>query len=62
MDPVHPDAELKGTVEDIPVGDAAFDVVLCTQVLEHCADPDQAVRELRRVTLQAVASSRRPTG
>ena len=50
VDPVHPDAELKGTVEDIPVDDAAFDVVLCTQVLEHCADPDRAVRELRRVT------------
>ena len=24
--------------------------MLCTQVLEHCDDPDQAVRELRRVT------------
>ena len=30
--------------------DASFDVVLCTQVLEHCDDPAQAVRELRRVT------------
>ena len=50
VDPVHPDAELKGTVEDIPVEDGAYDVVLCTQVLEHCADPDRAVRELRRVT------------
>ena len=28
----------------------SFDVVLCTQVLEHCDDPAQAVRELRRVT------------
>ena len=50
VDPVHPDAEVKGAVEDIPVEDAGYDVVLCTQVLEHCADPDQAVRELRRVT------------
>ncbi len=30
--------------------DASFDLVLCTQVLEHCDDPAQAVRELRRVT------------
>ena len=29
---------------------ARFDLVLCTQVLEHCDDPAQAVRELRRVT------------
>ncbi|MFN2468570.1 MAG: class I SAM-dependent methyltransferase [Gaiellaceae bacterium] len=50
VDPVHPGAELKGTVEDLPVPDASFDVVLCNQVLEHCADPALAVRELRRVT------------
>lgn len=43
-------ADLKGRVEALPVGDASFDVVLCTQVLEHCDDPAQAVRELRRVT------------
>ena len=39
-----------GSVEDLPVEDASFDLVLCTQVLEHCDDPAQAVRELRRVT------------
>ena len=50
VDPVHPDAEVRGTVEEIPVPDGGFDVVLCTQVLEHCDDPDRAVRELRRVT------------
>ena len=43
-------AELLGSVEDLPVANASFDVVLCTQVLEHCDDPAQAVRELRRVT------------
>ena len=43
-------AELLGPVEALPVDDASFDVVLCTQVLEHCDDPAQAVRELRRVT------------
>ena len=46
----NPAAELLGSVEALPVDDASFDVVLCTQVLEHCDDPAQAVRELRRVT------------
>jgi len=46
----NPVAELKGSVEALPVEDGSFDVVLCTQVLEHCDDPAQAVRELRRVT------------
>jgi len=43
------DADLQGTVESLPVDDASFDVVLCTQVLEHAADPAAAVAELRRV-------------
>ena len=46
----HEGAELIGRVEELPVGDGEFDLVLCTQVLEHCDDPAQAVRELRRVT------------
>jgi SAM-dependent methyltransferase len=46
----NPAAELLGPVEAIPAEDASFDLVLCTQVLEHCDDPAQAVRELRRVT------------
>ena len=46
----NPVAELRGPVEALPVEDGSFDVVLCTQVLEHCDDPAQAVRELRRVT------------
>jgi SAM-dependent methyltransferase len=46
----NPAAELRGSVESLPVEDGSFDVVLCTQVLEHCDDPVQAVRELRRVT------------
>ncbi len=47
---VSPQADLQGTVEALPVEDASFDVVLCTQVLEHCDDPRAAVHELRRVT------------
>jgi len=51
VDPVdNPRAELKGFVEDLPIEDASFDVVLCNQVLEHCDDPGKAVSELRRVT------------
>jgi SAM-dependent methyltransferase len=51
VDPVeNPRAELRGPVEKLPVEDASYDVVLCIQVLEHCDDPSQAVRELRRVT------------
>lgn len=51
VDPVEsPHADLQGTVEALPVGDRTFDVVICSQVLEHCDDPAQAVRELARVT------------
>ena len=51
VDPVdNPKADLKGPIEDLPVEDATFDVVLCNQVLEHCNSPMQAVAELRRVT------------
>jgi SAM-dependent methyltransferase len=45
----NPAADLHGPIERLPVPDGSFDVVLCTQVLEHCLDPPQAVRELRRV-------------
>jgi len=46
----NPAADVIGPVEALPVEDGSFDVVLCNQVLEHCDDPAQAVRELRRVT------------
>ena len=45
----NPLADLLGAVETLPVDDASFDLVLCTQVLEHADDPGQAVRELYRV-------------
>jgi len=51
VDPVeNPHADLVGSVEDLPVADESFDVVLCNQVLEHCDSPVRAVGELRRVT------------
>jgi SAM-dependent methyltransferase len=49
VDVANPAADLEGTVEAIPVADASFDLVLCTQTLEHAAAPTRAVRELRRV-------------
>lgn len=33
----------------IPVPDASFDVVLCTEVLEHVPEPIRAVREMARI-------------
>lgn len=33
----------------IPVPDASFDVVLCTEVLEHVPEPIRAVREIARI-------------
>jgi len=44
-------AELEGTVEHLPVPDGSFDVILCTQVLEHATDPARAVAELHRVAV-----------
>jgi SAM-dependent methyltransferase len=46
----NPYADIHGPIEQLPVEDGAFDVVLCTQVLEHVEDPQAAVRELHRVT------------
>jgi len=46
----NPQADLVGAVESLPVDDGSFDLVLCTQVLEHTDDPARAVSELHRVT------------
>jgi len=45
-----PSADLVGPIEALPVDDGSFDIVLCTQVLEHVDEPALAVRELHRVT------------
>lgn len=34
---------------EIPVPDASFDVVLCTEVLEHCPEPIRVVKEIARI-------------
>lgn len=38
-----------GLAERLPYPDASFDLVLCTQVLEHTEDPPSVVREIWRV-------------
>ena len=38
-----------GVGEELPYDDAAFDVVVCVDVLEHVADLDQGLREVERV-------------
>jgi SAM-dependent methyltransferase len=38
-----------GCVESIPVADNCYDIVLCTQVLEHVKNPSLVVKELARV-------------
>jgi SAM-dependent methyltransferase len=44
------EAELvRGNLEALPVEDAAFDLVLCVQVVEHLLDPAAGLRELARV-------------
>jgi SAM-dependent methyltransferase len=50
IDVDNPMADLHAPIEDLPADDESFEVVLCTQVLEHSGVPDQAVTELYRVT------------
>jgi ubiquinone/menaquinone biosynthesis C-methylase UbiE len=40
---------LQGSADLLPFEDKTFDVVLCTEVLEHVVDPARVVRELMRV-------------
>jgi SAM-dependent methyltransferase len=42
-------ADYAGTVEATGLPDGSCDVVICTQVLEHCLNPWQAVREIHRI-------------
>jgi hypothetical protein len=42
-------ADYAGTAEATGLPDASFDLVLCTQVIEHCMNPWAAVREINRI-------------
>lgn len=41
--------QILADITDVPVSDACFDVVLCSEVLEHVADTTAAFAELARV-------------
>jgi SAM-dependent methyltransferase len=38
-----------GACTALPFGDNSFDSILCTEVLEHVSEPDEALKELARV-------------
>lgn len=42
-------ADFAGSAEATGFVANSFDLVLCTQVLEHCDDPFQSVREIKRI-------------
>ena len=43
------DIDYVGDILSIPVSDASFDVILCTEVLEHVPRPIEVVHELARI-------------
>lgn len=42
-------ADVRCAAGGLPFSNAAFDVVLCTELLEHVPDPEATLREIRRV-------------
>lgn len=55
---IHPDLNIKkGDIYKLPYKDNSFDLVLCTEVLEHLSDPKKAYKELRRVSRKYVLLS-----
>lgn len=41
--------DIRSDIVAIPVPDASFDVVLCTEVLEHVPSPERALAEMARI-------------
>ena len=47
----YPDIKItKGNIYELPYRDNEFDLVLCTEVLEHLEEPEKALKELVRVS------------
>jgi 2-polyprenyl-3-methyl-5-hydroxy-6-metoxy-1,4-benzoquinol methylase len=47
----------RASIYDIPHDDASFDLVVCTEVLEHLEEPERALAELRRVARRWLVTS-----
>jgi SAM-dependent methyltransferase len=45
----YTELDYESDITEIPVPDASFDVILCTEVLEHVPEPIKAVHELARI-------------
>ena len=41
--------DIRGDIQHLPFADAAFDTVICLEVMEYVADPQTALSEIRRV-------------
>ncbi len=54
----HPHIKLvKGSIYELPYKDNSWDLVLCTEVLEHLEDPEKALAELFRVSKKYILLS-----
>jgi ubiquinone/menaquinone biosynthesis C-methylase UbiE len=55
---IHPKVKLmQASIYDLPYKNNSFDVILCTEVLEHLDDPKDAINELFRVSRKYVLLS-----
>lgn len=55
---IYPNLKIKkGNIYSLPYEEKTFDLVLCTEVLEHLDDPEKALREIQRVSKKYVLFS-----
>ena len=55
---VYPELKLaEGDIYKLKYADSSFDLLICTEVLEHLDDPEKAVLEMKRVTKKYILLS-----